>query len=78
MGGAIFHGFKSKLCYVLVVTKSLCVSAFPTCEMGILAVSINGYYSHVTVEEPEAEVLNHRLKVSGKARTRLKSSQLQS
>lgn len=39
--------------------------------MGILVVPIHGYYSHVAVEEPKAEVLSHRLKVNGKARTQL-------
>lgn len=71
-------GFKFKPYYLLVVTKSLCVSAFPICEMGILVVLTHGYYSHVAVEEPKAKVLSHRLKVNRKAKTQLKSPQLQS
>lgn len=45
--------------------------------MGITVGLTHGYYSHVTDEETETEMLSQRLKVSGKARTQPKSIYLQ-
>lgn len=65
------------LLHLGAITSSHWISVYSICKMGIIVVPTHGYYSQVTDEETEAEILSQGLKVSGKTRTQPKSVYLQ-